>query len=116
MSRAFSTAARALKSLYWSDRGTTMNVAWVKNYAEDAVDLVPQLVDKVDSGTVQGDPHTTDRNNDPLHGSITLKKGDSRVTSAHVYPDGTVVFSKAAYGRVKVPRISDAPEGSGPAS
>lgn len=53
MSRAFSTAVRALKSLSWNDRGTSQNVAWVKNYAENAVDHVPQLVDKVDSGTVQ---------------------------------------------------------------
>lgn len=53
MSRAFSTAARALKSLTWSNKGTTQDVTWVKQYAEDAVDLVPQLVDKVDSATVQ---------------------------------------------------------------
>lgn len=46
---------------------------------------------------------------------MTLRKGDSRVTSAHVYPDGTVIFSKAMYGRVKLPRIPDAPEGSVPA-
>lgn len=53
MSRAFSTAAQKLKSLSWSSRGTTQDVAWVKHYAENAVDLVPQLLDKVDSGTVQ---------------------------------------------------------------
>lgn len=53
MSRAFSTAARNLKSLIWSDRGTTQDVAWVKQYAENAVDIVPQLFDKVDSGSVQ---------------------------------------------------------------
>ncbi|KAJ5916722.1 hypothetical protein N7504_000737 [Penicillium tannophilum] len=114
MSRAFSTVAQKLKSLSWSSKGTTQDVAWVKHYAENAVDLVPQLLDKVDSGTVQGDPHPTPRNNDPLHGSITFGKGTSRVTSAHVYPDGTVVFSKAVYGRVKLPRIPQAPEGSGP--
>ncbi|KAJ5533393.1 hypothetical protein N7494_009945, partial [Penicillium frequentans] len=114
MSRAFSTAAQKLKSLSWSNKGTTQDVAWVKEYAEKAVDLVPQLLDKVDSGTVQGDPHPTPRNDDPLHGSITLKKGESRVTSAHVYPDGTVVFSKSLYGRVKLPRTAEAPEGSGP--
>lgn len=53
MSRAFSTATQKLKSLSWSNRGTTQDVAWVKHYAENAVDLVPQLVDKVDSGSVQ---------------------------------------------------------------
>lgn len=53
MSRAFSTVAQKLKSLSWSSKGTTQDVAWVKHYAENAVDLVPQLVDKVDSGTVQ---------------------------------------------------------------
>ncbi|PLN77918.1 hypothetical protein BDW42DRAFT_187745 [Aspergillus taichungensis] len=118
MSRAFSTAAQKLKSLSWSNRGTTQDVAWVKHffYAETAVDFVPQLLDKVDSETrAGGDLHPTLKNNDPLHGSVTLTKGDSRVTSAHVYPDGTVVFSKATYGRVKVPRDPEAPEGSGPA-
>jgi hypothetical protein len=53
MSRAFSTAAQKLKSLSWINRGTTQDVDWVKRYAENAVDLVPQLLDKVDSGTVQ---------------------------------------------------------------
>lgn len=53
MSRAFSTAAQKLKSLAWDNKGTTQDVAWVKQYAENAVDLVPQLLDKVDSGTVQ---------------------------------------------------------------
>lgn len=52
MSRAFSTAVRNLKALAWSQRGTTKDVTWVKHYAEDAVDLVPQLLDKVDSATV----------------------------------------------------------------
>ncbi|KAH1487060.1 hypothetical protein KXV92_005847 [Aspergillus fumigatus] len=94
--------------------GTNQDVSLVKSYAENAVELVPQLFDKVDSATVQGDPHPTPRNNGPLHASITLAKGDSRVTSAHVYPDGTVVFSKAMYGRVKVSRVAGAPEGSGP--
>ncbi|KAK2809232.1 hypothetical protein FQN50_004068 [Emmonsiellopsis sp. PD_5] len=115
MSRAFSTAARVLKSLTWNDKGTTKDIAWVKHYAENAVDLIPQLREEVDSGTVQGDPHPTPKNNDPSHGSITLGKGDTRITSAHVYPDGTVVFSKTKFGRVKVPRIPESPEGSGPA-
>ncbi|KAJ5405447.1 hypothetical protein N7465_006731 [Penicillium sp. CMV-2018d] len=115
MSRAFSTVSRKLKSLSWSNRGTTQDVAWVKDYAENAVDLVPQLVDKVDTGSVQGDPHATPKNGDPYHGSITLGKGESRTTSAHIYPDGTVIFSKKIYGRVKLPRIPGAPEGSGPA-
>lgn len=53
MSRTFSTAVQKLKSLSWSNRGTTQDVAWVKQYAENAVDLVPQLLDKVDSATVQ---------------------------------------------------------------
>lgn len=78
------------------------------------MDLVPQLLDKVDLGTVQGDPHPTPRNNDPLHASITLARGDSRVTSVHVYLDGTVVFLQAMYSRVKVSRVPEAPEGSGP--
>lgn len=53
MSRAFSTAAQKLKFLSWNNRGTTQDVAWVKHYAENAVDRVPQLLEDVDTGTVQ---------------------------------------------------------------
>jgi hypothetical protein len=53
MSRTFSTAARSLKSLFWSNTGTAQDVAWVKHYAEHALDLVAQLQDKDDTGTVQ---------------------------------------------------------------
>lgn len=53
MSRAFSTAARKLKFLSWSNRGTTQDVGWVKHYAENAMDYVPKLFEKVDLGTVQ---------------------------------------------------------------
>lgn len=35
--------------LRWSNKGTTQVVSWVKNYAGNAVFLVPQLLDKVDS-------------------------------------------------------------------
>ncbi|PYI25563.1 hypothetical protein BP00DRAFT_358182 [Aspergillus indologenus CBS 114.80] len=114
MSRAFSTAARNLKALAWKNKGATKDVSWVQKYAEDAVDHVPQLVDIVDSATMQGDPHPTPKNNDPLHGSVEFGKGTTRVVSAHVYADGTVVFSKK-YGRIKLPRNPQAPEGSGPA-
>ncbi|KAJ5084544.1 hypothetical protein NUU61_009123 [Penicillium alfredii] len=114
MSRTFSTAARQLKKLAWSLNGTTKDVAWVKNYAENAIDVVPQLVNKVDSGTLQGDPHPTPKNNDPLHASIVFQNGTARVVSAHVYPDGTVLFSKKEYGQVKLSRDPQAPEGSGP--
>lgn len=33
--------------------GTNQDVSLVKSYAENAVELVPQLFDKVDSATVQ---------------------------------------------------------------
>lgn len=72
-------------------------------------------ITKTDKLRTRGDPHATPKNDDPLHASITLSKEGSRVTSAHVYPDGTVIFSKAIYGQVKLSRISEAPEGSGPA-
>ncbi|KAK4862965.1 hypothetical protein LT330_010709 [Penicillium expansum] len=114
MSRAFSTASRQLKKLGWFLNGTTQDVSWAQGYAESAIDAVPQLLDKIDTGTIQGNPHPTLKNNDPLHASIILQKGPIRVTSAHVYPDGTVVFSKAVYGQVKLARSDEAPEGSGP--
>jgi hypothetical protein len=41
-------------------------------------------------------------------------RGDTRITSAQVYPNGTVVFSKSVYGKVKLERIPEAPEGPGP--
>ncbi|KAJ5941859.1 hypothetical protein N7516_002027, partial [Penicillium verrucosum] len=80
------------------------DTAWAQGYAESAIDAVPQLADKVDTGTVQGNPHATLKTDDPFYASIILQKGPIRVTSAHVYPDGTVVFSKSAYGEVKLAR------------
>ncbi|EFW16072.1 hypothetical protein D8B26_006202 [Coccidioides posadasii str. Silveira] len=75
------------------------------------VNKAPGLASKVDSGSVQGDPHPTTKTGDPYHASITLGiKGKDRVVSAHVYPNGTVKFSKD-YGQVKVDADPDAPEG-----
>ncbi|PKX88858.1 uncharacterized protein P174DRAFT_379394, partial [Aspergillus novofumigatus IBT 16806] len=71
-----------------------------------AVDKAPGLAGKVNSGVVQGNPHPTDKTRDPYHASITLGinniEGKDRVTSAHVYPNRSVTFSKEVYGRVKV--------------
>lgn len=53
MSRAFSTASRQLKKLGWLLNGTTQDVSWAQGYAESAIDAVPQLLDKIDTGTVQ---------------------------------------------------------------
>nr|KMM67603.1 hypothetical protein CPAG_03936 [Coccidioides posadasii RMSCC 3488] len=83
-----------------------------------SLDKAPGLASKVDSGSVQrssdrnrGDPHPTTKTGDPYHASITLGiKGKDRVVSAHVYPNGTVKFSKD-YGQVKVDADPDAPEG-----
>ncbi|RHZ60747.1 uncharacterized protein CDV56_108551 [Aspergillus thermomutatus] len=117
MSRAFSTTAQQLKKLKWRLNGTTVDVAWAQRTAEKAVDKAPGLAGKVDSGVVQGNPHPTDKTGDPYHASITLGindvQGKDRVTSAHVYPDGSVTFSKEVYGRVKVDVDPAAPkEGS----
>ncbi|KAL5333661.1 hypothetical protein BJX70DRAFT_403335 [Aspergillus crustosus] len=114
MSRAFSTTAQQLKKLKWSLKGTTVDVTWAQRTAEKAVDKAPGLAGKVDSGNVQGNPHPTIRTGDPYHASITLGindiEGKDRVVSAHVYPDGTVKFSKD-YGQVKVDADPNAPEG-----
>ncbi|KAH8695685.1 hypothetical protein BGW36DRAFT_298683 [Talaromyces proteolyticus] len=118
MSRAFSTAAQQLKKLGWTLNGTTADVAWAQRTAEKAVDKAHGLGGKVDSGVVQGNPHPTPKTGDPYHCSITIGKGDvkgkNRVVSAHVYPDGTVAFSKD-FGTVKVERDPEAPEGDGSA-
>ena len=51
-----------------------------------------------------GDPHAT--GNDPWHVTVIVGrkniKGKDRLTSAHVYPDGTVRFSDKQFGEVKV--------------
>ncbi|KAL4998791.1 hypothetical protein BDV10DRAFT_184932 [Aspergillus recurvatus] len=113
MSRAFSTTAQQLKKLKWFLKGTTVDVAWAQNTAEKAVDKAPGLASKIDSGTVQGNPHPTIKTDDPYHVSITLGindiEGKDRVVSAHVYPDGTVKFSKD-YGQVKVDADPNAPK------
>lgn len=53
---------------------------------------------------------------DPIHLSgVTGKKnmkGADRVTSFHVYPDGTVKFPDKALGEKKVPETSTTAEGS----
>ncbi len=53
---------------------------------------------------LSGDPHPT--GDDPLHvsGVIGKKsmKGQNRVTSFHVYPDGLVKFSNKALGELNV--------------
>lgn len=42
-----------------------------------------------------GNPHSTPAKKDPYHGSVELyNKAGDRVTSAHVYPNGYVKFSK----------------------
>lgn len=112
-----------------------MDVAWAQRTAEKAVDKAPGLADKVDSESYstcafyscqgmhspsdrnRGNPHSTDKTGNPYHASITLGindvQGKDRVTSAHVYPDGSVTFSKEVYGRVKVDVDPAAPkEGS----
>jgi hypothetical protein len=54
----------------------------------------------------RGNPHPTDKTGDPYHASITLGindvQGKDRVTSAHVYPDGSVTFSKECTGESKL--------------
>ncbi|KAL4789134.1 hypothetical protein BDV19DRAFT_397397 [Aspergillus venezuelensis] len=117
MSRAFSTVARRLKDLVWTTKGTTENVDWVKQYGDAAVDLVPKLKEVVDSGNVNYIvviPTRHQKNNDPYQASVTFSKEGNRITSAHVYPDGRVAFSKKIYGSVQVPRIASAPANSGP--
>lgn len=64
---------------------------------------------KEDSDSIwSGNPHSTGE--DPLHaaGIIGKKnvKAEDRVTSFHVYPDGTVRFSKKEYGEIKLPEMA----------
>ncbi|KAI9681154.1 MAG: hypothetical protein M1817_002436 [Caeruleum heppii] len=112
MSRMFSTSGRVAKALNWKLIGTKQPIEWVKTTVEAAVDQVPGLAGKVDSATINGDPHST--GNDPLHAAGVLgkksMKGKNRVTSFHAYPDGTVKFSDKDLPMVKV-RVSVGNEG-----
>lgn len=53
MSRMFTTSARRIKDLKWKLNGTTEDVDWVKNLLDEAVDQVPGLAGKVDSGIIK---------------------------------------------------------------
>ncbi|RAL01112.1 uncharacterized protein BO80DRAFT_455210 [Aspergillus ibericus CBS 121593] len=86
-SRAFSTSVRHLKKLKWTRQGTTQDVTWLTESMDDTVDHVPD----------SGNPHSTPSKNDPYHGSVELfNSAGQRITSAHVYPNGYVKFSKEA--------------------
>ncbi|KAM5465025.1 hypothetical protein MauCBS54593_006658 [Microsporum audouinii] len=117
MSRAFSTSSYYLKKLNWRMNGTTENVEWAKRSFESAVDHHPKLAAKIDSAVINGNPHPTPKTGDTLHASIAAGTedvtGKNRVVSAHVYPDGTVKFSKD-YADVNVGRDPEAPAGEGP--
>ena len=53
MSRLFSTSARRVKKLVWKLNGTTEDVDWAKNMVNEAIDEVPGLAEKVDSGMIK---------------------------------------------------------------
>ena len=53
MSRAFSTASRALKEINWKLNGTTEPVDWAKKNVETAVDKIAGLGDKVQDGIIK---------------------------------------------------------------
>ncbi|GAB7356017.1 hypothetical protein MBLNU459_g6638t1 [Dothideomycetes sp. NU459] len=105
MSRLFSTSRRLAKALKWKLNGTTAQIDWVKRIVEAAVEALPELKDRVDSAMINGNPHPT--GNDPLHASgvigVRSMKGKNRVTSFHVYPDGTVKFSNKKFPVLKIP-------------
>ncbi|KAG9242069.1 hypothetical protein BJ878DRAFT_387096, partial [Calycina marina] len=106
MSRMFSTTVRATKALKWELIGTTEPVDWAKRIMERVVDQVPKLAENADqcsNSILSGNPHPTGE--DPYHvsGVIGTKnlKGKNRLTSFHIYPDGTVTFSNKKLPTVK---------------
>ncbi|OOF91815.1 hypothetical protein ASPCADRAFT_518218 [Aspergillus carbonarius ITEM 5010] len=108
-SRAFSTSARQLRKLNWKFNGTTEDVTWITESMDDIVDVIPGL-ESVESGQVNGNPHATPSKNDPYHASVELqKKGGKPLTSAHVYPNGYVKFSKEKFGAHKASPHPKAP-------
>ncbi|KAI4284466.1 MAG: hypothetical protein L6R35_004905 [Caloplaca aegaea] len=92
MSRAFSTAAKALLKFVWD--GMVKEVKWedaTRNFIENS-----PKIPHIETAKVKGKPHTS---TDPLeHVSMVLyDEKNVRITSAHVYEDGTGKFSKHKY-------------------
>ncbi|EFR00912.1 hypothetical protein MGYG_03915 [Nannizzia gypsea CBS 118893] len=101
-SRPFSTTAKLMRKLTWTLNGTTTDVTWVTEQTEESVDHVPGL-EGVVSARVNGNPHCTPKTGDVWHGSVELYNSTgTRVTSAHVYPNGYIKFSKKKYQGVKL--------------
>ncbi|QPH01214.1 hypothetical protein C2857_005413 [Epichloe festucae Fl1] len=92
MSRFFSTTARAFLSFVWkgtephSQYEVTARTQILKNTKLDGVDTVE----------IAGQPHTS-RNDPKVHVSGQIFKNGKRVTSLHVYEDGTVGYSKEIF-------------------
>jgi len=132
MSRLFSTSSHLAKRLKWKI-DTRTPVDWAVEFLKTLWSSSPNWPIK---STVQlsgaslmdsphacvcvlnrfkrsGDPHPT--GDDPLHVTVTAGrkniKGKDRLTSAHVYPNGTVRFSDKRYGEVKVSTGKDAGAG-----
>lgn len=110
MARQFSTAARALLKFMWA--GMSKDTEW-ETAARQCIEYNTKLpaietaqvksvmsvylrIYHSDNFMFRGKPH---KSKDPKeHVSVTLyDKDDIRVTSVHVYKDGTGKFSKSKY-------------------
>ncbi|KAK5069150.1 hypothetical protein LTR64_008697 [Lithohypha guttulata] len=92
MSRQFSSAARALITFLWD--GTSKDTAW-ETAARQCIENNTKLP-TIEVAKVKGEPH---KSKDPKeHVSMVLyDNNDVRVTSVHVYKDGTGKFSKGKF-------------------
>ncbi|KGO64959.1 hypothetical protein PITC_041780 [Penicillium italicum] len=90
--RAFSSAARAFLEIIWE--GTQSH--------REYEDLLKEKMKKnrklsgADKVKFAGEPHTSDKDKE-LRASGQIFQGQSRLTSVHVYANGTVEYSKASY-------------------
>ncbi|PYI03623.1 hypothetical protein BO78DRAFT_463183 [Aspergillus sclerotiicarbonarius CBS 121057] len=90
--RAFSSATRALIEFIWE--GTKSHPKYE--------DLLKEKIKKnqklsgVDKVKFAGDPHTSDKDKE-LRASGQIFQGQARLTSVHVYANGTVEYSKTSF-------------------
>ncbi|KAG8531806.1 uncharacterized protein KY384_003442 [Bacidia gigantensis] len=101
MSRAFSTAARALLQFVW--KGTQPVASYEEIIAND-IAMNSKLQGKVDKVEVQGGEHGRENN---LWVSIMIFSGMKRLVSAHANKRGFLEYSKIEYQKAQGPKGDD---------
>lgn len=112
--RAFSSTARALLEVIWAGTKShptyeeSLKKKMSKNRKLSGADKVKfasvawlQCLNNIfDWHDRSGDPHTSDKDKE-LRASGQIFQGDTRLTSVHVYANGTVEYSKASFNKAQ---------------